>query len=693
MQSIFFESLEPRMVLSSMPLPTLEMLAHHDHPVIRVETSLGAFDVEIYTTQFPLRTEAFLTMLRSGRFSENFFHRNVQQQYGQNLFTSQLYTGSFRYDLFEGVLPAESPPPPSPLGWPTTNFLGPSGDGSLAFRATIRNGTTIGGGHWFINVGLPIPDPFNQDRYFGRIIQGMDTVRAIADLPRGDLSDELGTPFGAVPVRGEGSPAEQLVFLTDAQIIKPEGSSAFYEHRIYYPEGYSWQRVLQSLEVVNPNNTAAEYQVIIRYERGTRDSIILMRELSANRRESITISPQNGLSTLVRNHEPYSFEIWSTLPIAASLRHTDFGRPARESFFNPAALPDESLMHSWTFTQSALGAGASNVFLIWQNTAAEPTQVTVTFYFQNADPIEHTYNLGANRRGGLNLHQIQGLPRLEQFTGASITSNVPIVAAITRYDRAPSGHASGGGVMALGTFGGGSTVGIATANWRGPADTMTILNTSAEPVTLNFTLTPRPGAEQTMEMTIPAHRLLVLQGNASPVWTIGAGRAYTVQYEASAPVTVGFISSQFQGLGTRFATWAAEEIHYADASSLVATTSQSFGQSSLAAWNPGPPTNIDMAVRLPGSALPWIRNFAPSTGLNTGATHERSIANLLSTLGGQSLPGARAPYALAIRATSPVVVQQRFAYPPPPIAGSQDGYGPTEFGMPLSPITLLGQTF
>jgi hypothetical protein len=527
----------------------------------------------------------------------------------------------------------------------------------------------------------------------GRVIQGWHIVEQIAALPVADLSQTIEGPgadqFNRVPLLEEEPPpplSQSFIRITQAQVIKPAGVPAFYEHRIYYPEGYSWERIVQSLEVVNPNNQAVEYQVLVRYERGERDQTIAVRNLAAQQRESLVISPELRQSELVRDHEPYAFEIWSTLPIAADLRHTDFGRTTRESFFNPEMLPTPTLMQNWTFNQTAFGLGASNIFLVWQNTAGADGQVTVTFFFRDADPQSFAFDLGPYRRGGLNLLDFQGLPATEDFVGAQVTSDVPIVASMTRYDRRPgvAGDREGG-IATLGTFGGGSTVGIAPAARRGPVEPLTILNTSPQDIVVNFVLQPRPGIARTMEVIVPANRFLVLEGNDSPASLVPAGREYTITYDAQAPVTVGFVTSAFRGTGTSFATWAAREIHFADASVYVAPSGSPFGLSALSIFNPGPAlADVELVFRF--ETGPEVATLPGAWRIPANTTQERRINDFNQRIsqvrGGISDLTARSPYSLEVFSTTPVVAQTRLLH----------GEGRTELGMPLSPIVLLGQT-
>jgi peptidyl-prolyl cis-trans isomerase B (cyclophilin B) len=674
----FFEPLESRIVLDATPFPSLGALENPLHAVARIQTLLGAIDVELFGTGGTAPTAAaFTQLLRAGAYGETFFHRSEP-----NL---ALGAGRFRFDDVEGLTQREGTVPTAggavrsnlerTLAMPLPGLLVPISRGD--FIINLNDNSALLDQTWAV---------------FGRVVQGWDVVQQIAALPTADLSGTFAGP-GAdqltdVPLLDGQVPAtrEQLVMLADVQLIKPAGVEDFYIYRIFYPEGYSWERVAESIELSNPNAEAAQYQVLVRYERGERDQVIATGELGPQLRTSLVVSPGLAPSQVVRDNVPYAYEVWSTAAVAADLRHQDFNRPTRESFFNPAALPSDLLMQEWTFNQAAFGLGPSNVFLVWQNTTEFETDITVTFYFEDAEPQSFVFNLGPFRRGGLNLLDFEGLPATEEFVGAQVTADVPIVASITRYDRRPGVPLEvEGGVSALGTFGGGSTVGIAPGARRGPVEPLTILNTTSEAVTVSFVMTPRPGATSTLEVVIPANRFIVLEGQASPTSRIPAGREYTISYQASAPVTVGFVTSAFRGTGTAFATWAAQEIHFGDASVYVAPAGSPFGLTAVSVYNPAA-TAADVGLAFRFNTGPAVETFPGTWVVPTGTTVERRINefnNRISQVrGGISELTARSLYSLEVFSSVPVVAQMRLLH----------GEGRTELGMPLSPMVLLGET-
>lgn len=673
----FFEQLEPRIVLDGSPFPTLAMLEDPSNAVVRIDTRFGAIDVELFGAGTGLTASAFRELVFRGSYSGTFFH---DLQAGQTL-----GAGLYRFDDTAGLsqrtgaLPVTAPTPR------------PNLERTLAMPVPVA-GVNESRGEFIFNLADNSASLDDQWTVFGRVVQGWEVVQQIAGLDVFDLSQILTGPgaqeLTSVPML-EANPqplSTGLVFLDAVQQIKAAGVQAFFEHRIYYPEGYSWERIAQSLEVTNPHDQPVDYQVIVRYERGERDQVLMVRSLGANLRETLIISPDGEPSTLVRNNEPYAYEVWSTLPVAADLRHRDFGVPTRESFFNPAALPDRALMQAWTFNQAALGFGASNIFIVWQNTTGEAGQVTVTFYFADAPPEEVVFDLGAHRRGGLNLLDVQGLAKSEDYVGARVTSDVAIVASISRYDRRTDDPGSTeGGIMALGTFGGGSTVGMAPGARRGPAaDAVTILNTTTEPITITFIVNSSRGGTAQMEVTAPPNRLLVLPSASSPSSLAQPGSDFAIHYSADAPVTVGFITSAFRGTGTAFATWAAEHIHFSDASVYTAPSGAPFGLQAVSIYNPGATASADSRLFFRFNQGPRVVTPAQGWIVPSQGTQDRRI-NSFAPLIAQTRQGlsdltARAPYSLEVRAQLPIVAQMR----------QMVGAARAELGMPLSPITLLG---
>jgi hypothetical protein len=509
-------------------------------------------------------------------------------------------------------------------------------------------------------------------------------VEQIAALPVLDLTgffpgDPIGATLTQTPVTSDNPPPlavtnDLLVSLGDVQIIKPGGAEAFYTERLYFPEGYGWERTFEAIELLNPGAGAAFYQIIVRYETGERDQVVNTDSLEAMRRQSVVISPGfNQPSTIVRNHTPYAYEVWSTAPIVAGFRHKDFISGVGETFFRPASLPDAGALREWTFNQTALGFNPSRVFLVWQNLTGEDATVTVTLYLGDAEPIELTYFLGGHRRGGVNLLDVTELPAGATHVGARITADQDIVASITRYDQRSEGNEGDeGGLAALGTPGGGSTDGVAPGAARGPQDPLSVLNTSDTPANITFFIT-QEGSTTPVERTVvvPARRLVVLSGSANPASAAQSGQFFSIRYASDVPVTVGFITSAFRGTGTAAAIYAANVTHFADARAFTAPIGAPFGQQSVSIYNPGvAPATISFTFSYDGHDPITLPEFTLAAGQSTHRRITEFVSVIAQALGG-NLP--QSPYSLTVRSDVPIVAQ----------TSQLNSDGRTELGMTL----------
>ena len=667
-ETVLFEQLETRQFLDHSPLPTLAMLDDPDNAVVRFETQYGDIDIELLHGAAPQTVATFLTLLRAGEYAGTFAHR---LEAGETL-----RSGLYRFDDDSGqlsgrggtVFPADAPPTVSNLertvAMPVTDpTLNPQTTGELVFNLSDN------------------AEADTQFAVFGRVIQGWSAVLQIAGLPVLDLTglfpfgDPIGSTLNQVPVTDDDplptAPSEDLlVSLGDAQLIKPQGVNQFYTERLYFPEGYSWARTFEAIELLNASSDDIHYQILVRYETGVRDQIVATDSIDADRRDTVVISPGFGEpSNIVRNFEPYAYEIWATAPLVAGFRHKDFKTGVGES------LPDQAAMREWTFYQSALGFNSSQVFLVWQNITHDDATVEVTYYFENADPITHTFSLEAHRRGGVNLLDVEGLPD-EDFIGARVTSDQNIVASITRYDQRSEGNEGDeGGVAALGVPGGGATVGVAPGAAIGSQDPFAVLNASSTDAEITFFITEE-GSSTPIERTatVPAGRMMILSGPNNPASAVQGGQFFSVRYVSNTPITAGFITSAFRGTGTAAAVFAARNTHFADARTFTAPAGSPFGQQSLSFFNPNSSsTTVSLVFRSADHAPITLETFSIDAG---EATHRRMVdyasllAQQLSGLGG--FQGE--PYSISVESEDAIVATSSL----------KNSDGRTELGMTLN---------
>src|SRR5262245_15055427 len=72
--SWLIERMEQRALFSAAPLPTLADLEDPAHTAIRIESSLGDIDVELFDDAAPGVVAAFLTRIRRGDVDPSFFN-------------------------------------------------------------------------------------------------------------------------------------------------------------------------------------------------------------------------------------------------------------------------------------------------------------------------------------------------------------------------------------------------------------------------------------------------------------------------------------------------------------------------------------------------------------------------------------------------------------------------------------------
>ncbi len=170
--------------------------------VVRIETSLGTFDVELYDSQTPLTVDNFLSHLLAGDYDEAIVHRSVPG--------SRIQGGRFRYDGSAQLRPIAYPLVPGCPGnharcpVPNEPFLPTPRNvrGTLAMERETSGDPNSATNQWFINVADNSASLDALDggyTVFGRVLgdAGMASVDAIAALPRCDF----GGDWSDAPVR------------------------------------------------------------------------------------------------------------------------------------------------------------------------------------------------------------------------------------------------------------------------------------------------------------------------------------------------------------------------------------------------------------------------------------------------------------------------------------------------------------
>jgi cyclophilin family peptidyl-prolyl cis-trans isomerase len=154
------------------------------NPTATFDTSLGSFKAEIYLDKMPITSRNFLDLAKSGFYDGLHFHRvikNFMIQFGcpfsSDPNSPRAGTGGPPHGRIEDEFAAQLSNEPGTLSMANTGR--PNTGGSQFFINTVHNHYL----DWFT------PGP-SKHPVFGKIIQGMDVVKAIETTPtdrsRGD---------------------------------------------------------------------------------------------------------------------------------------------------------------------------------------------------------------------------------------------------------------------------------------------------------------------------------------------------------------------------------------------------------------------------------------------------------------------------------------------------------------------------
>jgi cyclophilin family peptidyl-prolyl cis-trans isomerase len=565
----FLEPLEQRQLLAFnhtflSNLPALTSLENQLDTVVRFQTNLGVFDIEMFDQTAPGTVANFLQYVRDGAYDQMFFHRLVSG--------FVLQGGGYKFRDAGGLSSITTRPPIQ------NEFQRLNVERTIAM-AKIAGNLNSATSQFFFNLadnpGLNTPNG-GLFTVFGKVISGWDVIQSIAALSVRDLDVALtGSPgliFDDVPFKGSSTaaPSENtLVMVWDAEIIKPFGVKEFYTHAVYFPEGYRASNIVERVDLVNVDTLAPNrFQILVRYENGDRDQIVATGVLPAGARNSIKIADANLSNlNLVREGVGYAFEIRSTRVLAASLNHRDFGVTLGESFIAAAGLTTGGLSN-WSFAAGEKGPGRQE-FVLWENLTDQNITVNVAIYPQSQNPMNFSFVLERYRRGGVAVHSLVGVPDKPYSVRVSATG--PIVAAMSRYfnqGTGPNGTHEGstqGGVI----LGGRSEGYLAAARLpTGATTTLSIMYSAASPsaiiVDFDFFLLNGTRLSGTpVLLTSAVRRKDVDLASMNP--NIPANQFFSIRYKVrndAAPVTVDY-TQKFAGdtMATSF-TIASNSIMY-----------------------------------------------------------------------------------------------------------------------------------
>ncbi len=153
--------------------------AQQDNARVLMSTSLGDIEIELYLSRAPVTATNFLELVRGGHLDGSSFYRTV---------TYENDNGSPKIEVVQGGLNSEESPFP-PIRHESTEETGILHEDGVVSMA--RGGAGTASSEFFICIGdqpgLDYGQPRNADGQgfaaFGRVISGMDVVRAINGQP------------------------------------------------------------------------------------------------------------------------------------------------------------------------------------------------------------------------------------------------------------------------------------------------------------------------------------------------------------------------------------------------------------------------------------------------------------------------------------------------------------------------------
>ncbi len=219
---------------------------------------------------------------------------------------------------------------------------------------------------------------------------------------------------------------------------------------LYYPEGYTHASINEFVPITNTNNAPVSFELLARYETGERDQVLASGTIAANTRGGVTIHRSDDPSSmLVRPDTPYALVLRSSLPVAATISHYDFGTAIGESFTSARST-------DWTFAEGFKDETWTRDFIVFYNANDSAVNVTLTAYTSDGQQITLEKTVEARRRGGWNLNNEANVPA--GVFGVRVHASLPVVVALSHYEIVTQR-----GFGALGTTNGGATAGVVTA--------------------------------------------------------------------------------------------------------------------------------------------------------------------------------------------------------------------------------------
>lgn len=306
-------------------------------------------------------------------------------------------------------------------------------------------------------------------------------------------------------------------------------------NRIYFPEGFANDGISEFVSVVNPNNVAANYTVVLKYEGdgNPQEFRINGGSIAANSRSGVTLSDGiRGRFPGLLKDTPYAIVIESDVPLGATLAHYDFGTSIGEAFV-------EHVDTSWNLARVERNPGSVNDFVVFYNPSDVDVLVTMTAYQTNRTPVVVSATFSAGRRGGWSINDLPQLPfgvfsvvvTAQAANAAQASQFTGIVTSLSHYE-----VTRGTGIAVLGDQS--SKVGaIPTLQQGGGVDSQVVLfNPNAQPVSVTLTgsYARTNIAWPSRTIQIAAFGQTVLNGSALGLLN---AQPLGIRYSATAPVS------------------------------------------------------------------------------------------------------------------------------------------------------------
>ncbi len=308
---------------------------------------------------------------------------------------------------------------------------------------------------------------------------------------------------------------------------------------VFYPEGFANASIQEFVSLANPNAESVDYTIRVYYADASLPSaVVASGTLEAGARGGATLSfggdfdgdGNADFAPGIVANEAYAIAVESTLRIAAGLSHYDrgilgAGQDPMGLDRSPGAIGEvftDQLSTSWSFPDVERNPGVSEEFLVYFNPNAFDLDLTVTAFTSAGEVVLPTITLGANRRGGLEIHNTTALPlgtfAVEVTAAASDpaneASNLGIVASISRYnvlDLTAYGY--------LGVPDGGSTFNVVPSLSEGPSidSEISLFNPGSTSTTVTLTgtyITDQNLPDLNRIITLAAGQRFTLTGQA-----------------------------------------------------------------------------------------------------------------------------------------------------------------------------------